>query len=127
VWHRAVAVNAWRGQINHTIDTSCPVCSTQSHESVLHRFWECKSAQRAWQWGIHIMNALITHKDAKGPWRPLTWKQGIFSDHIPRKFDSVSRVWEAVRTVVLWMLWIERNDAAFNGTHWRSAKLQQRI
>lgn len=48
VWHRAVAVNHWRGRFNNTVDIRCPVCPRRSEESVLHRFWECCSAQRAW-------------------------------------------------------------------------------
>jgi hypothetical protein len=126
-WHRSVAVNMWRGRINQQIDTSCPVCPRRSEESVLHRFWECLSAQRAWQWGIHIMNVLITSRDAKGPWRPLTWKQGIFSDRIPRKFDKVCSAWMVIRTVVLWTLWTERNDVVFNNSRWPADKLLHRI
>lgn len=73
------------------------------------------------------MNALITHRDAKGPWRPLTWKQGIFSNRIPKKFDMVNSIWGIIRTVILWTLWIERNDVVFNSLHWCPSKLQQSI
>lgn len=41
VWHRAVAVNVWKGRIDNGIDTGCPICPRRSEESVLHRFWEC--------------------------------------------------------------------------------------
>lgn len=81
VWHRAVAVNEWHGRIYPTIDMSCPVCPQKSHESVLHRFWECVSAQHAWQWGILIMYVLITNKEAHGPWCPLTWKLPLLGTH----------------------------------------------
>jgi len=73
------------------------------------------------------MNALITHRDAQGPWRPFTWKQGILSRRIPHKFDTMSDIWMVVRTVILWMLWIERNDLAFNAIRWRPDKLFQCI
>jgi hypothetical protein len=76
-WHRAVAVNKWRGRINRAIDLGCHVCPRRSEESVLHRFWECVSTQRASQWGIHLMNTLITNRSARGPLRMLTWKHGI--------------------------------------------------
>lgn len=68
---------------------------------MLHRFWECLSAQRAWQWPIHIMNALLEGRDAQGPWRMLTWRQGIFSNRISRKFNYLKRLWLEIRTVVL--------------------------
>jgi hypothetical protein len=61
------------------------------------------------------MNTLISSRNARGPWRMLTWKQGIFSDKIPRKFDKFSFLWMAIRTVILWSLWTERNDVVFNG------------
>lgn len=127
IWHRAVAVNHWRGRIDRGIDIRCPVCPRRSEESVLHRFWEYHSAQRAWQWAIHIMNALISGKDAQGPWQPLTWKQGIFSDSIPRKFNPIKRVWMELRTVVLRTLWIERNDKVFSDVSWPPEKLMQTV
>lgn len=127
VWHRAVAVNAWRATVNPLTPTGCPVCPRHSHESVLHRFWECPAARRVWQWGIHIANTLVMSRDAQGPWQPLTWKQGIFSDRIPRKFDGISSLWAVLRTIILWTLWIEQNDAAFNDILWRPAKQLQRI
>lgn len=71
VWHRAVAVNAWRGRIDGSINTNCPMCTRPTIESVLHRFWECPLARLVWQWGTHILNTLISGKEAKGPWRPL--------------------------------------------------------
>jgi len=65
----------------------------------------------------------ILGKEAKAPWRPLNWKQGIFSICISRKFDKVSRVWVALRLVILWTQWIEMNDVAFNDIHWHPNKL----
>lgn len=79
IWHRVVAVNYWRGQIDGTVGIRCLVCPRRSEESVLHRFWECLSAQRVWQWAIRIMNALLEGHNAQGPWRLLSWRQGIFS------------------------------------------------
>jgi len=127
VWHRAVAVNAWRASVNPAIPTGYPVCPRHTHESILHRFWECPNARHAWQWGIHIANTLTTSRDAQGPWRPLTWKQGIFSDRIPRKFNGISSLWAVLRTTILWTLWIEWNDASFNDILWRPGKQLQKI
>lgn len=50
LWHYAIAVNMWRGRINHTLAIQCSVCPRRVDESVLHRLWKCPSAQRAWQW-----------------------------------------------------------------------------
>lgn len=127
IWHYVVAVNHWRGRIDGTMDIRCPVCPRRSEESMLHRFWECLSAQRVWQWAIHIMNALLIGRDAQGPWRLLTWRQGIFSGGIPRKFNALKWLWLEVRTVVLWVLWIQRNDMVFNNQAWTDERLLQYI
>jgi hypothetical protein len=73
------------------------------------------------------MNTLITSRDAKDPWKLLTWKQGIFSERIPQKFDGVCGMWSTIRTVVLWSLWIEWNDVMFNNVAWSPNKLLHKI
>lgn len=50
-----------------------------------------------------------------------------FSDYIPRKFNPVKRVWMELRTVVMWTLWIERNDKVFNNCAWTNEKLFQTV
>lgn len=127
IWHRAVAVNFWRGRVSREVDIRCPVCPRRSEESVLHRFWECTSAQHAWQLAIHVINTLVAGRDAHGPWQILSWKQGIFSHRIPRKFDSVKRIWMEIRTAVLWSLWLERNDVVFNNTRWTEERMRQHV
>jgi hypothetical protein len=58
-WHRAVAINEWRGQFTTTTPQGCPMCLSGAPELVLHRFWECKSAKVAWFWGIHILHVAM--------------------------------------------------------------------
>ena len=43
IWHKVVAVNAWRGAISQEIDQSCLVCLRGIRETVMHRFWECEA------------------------------------------------------------------------------------
>nr|PNR27603.1 hypothetical protein PHYPA_029755 [Physcomitrium patens] len=92
----------WMGRITQTVAIQCPVCPRRAEKSVLHRFWESSSAQRAWQWGIHLLNLLIHGMDTSGPWQPLSWRQGLFSDRIPRKLKKYSMLWTLIRSVVLW-------------------------
>jgi hypothetical protein len=33
----------------------------------------------------------------------------------------------AVRGTVIWLLWLERNDAVFNNVHWSKEKLIQKV
>ena len=58
IWHKAVAVNAWRGAISQEVDQSCPVCLRGIRETVMHGFWECLAAQKAWKWCEEIINHL---------------------------------------------------------------------
>ena len=47
-WHMAMAVNKWRGQVNIALPQACRVCNEGLTESILHKFWECTSAKKAW-------------------------------------------------------------------------------
>jgi hypothetical protein len=93
---------------------------------VLYRFWECPSAKIAWDWAIHILKVLVAKNNERGPWWPVNWKQGIFSDKIPRRFDSIQKIWMAIRGTVVWTLWMERNDAIFNDIKWSPSMLKQK-
>lgn len=119
-------VNEWRGQYNSTIDRKCPVCTTGECETVLHRFWECGMAQQAWHWATHILNRLV-RPNLHGPWQPVNCMQTIFSARLPHRYKRVSYIWASLRGVVLWTLWISRNDAVFNGIMWTDEKLYQKI
>ena len=46
IWHKAVAVNVWRGVISEQVDQSCSICLRGIRETILHRFWECSATQR---------------------------------------------------------------------------------
>jgi hypothetical protein len=45
----------------------------------------------------------------------------------PRRLSQVSRIWLLLRSTIMWALWKERLDAAFNGVYWSPAKLTQKI
>lgn len=125
-WNRAVAVNDWRGRVNGIVDRNCHVCDTGACESVLHRFWECPQAQKAWLWATHVLNKITLTSPAsawRGPWRPFHWKEALFSHRIPRRFRPIEQVWSLLRGVVMWTLWLSRNDVVFNGILWTDAKL----
>lgn len=42
-------------------------------------------------------------------------KHCVFACRIPRRFKKASRFWLLLRGIIMWVLRIERNDAAFNG------------
>jgi hypothetical protein len=65
-WHRAITVNEWRGRVNRAAPQGCAVYTTEAVESVLHCFWECDSAKRAWAWGMHILQTALRHQPNRG-------------------------------------------------------------
>lgn len=127
-WHKGLTVNDWSAQAHPTIDRNCHVCSTGAAETVLHRFWECDVAQKTWHWAIHLLNLLAAiDPQAVGPRQQFNWKQTIFSARIPRKFRGLGFIWAALKGVVMWTIWISRNDRVFNGIVWPEAKLYQKV
>ena len=79
IWHRAVVVNVWRDKANLNINIACPMCETDTEESVLHYFWECKYVRQAWSWGSNIIKArtdLLHQTPNEIEWN---WKQSIFA------------------------------------------------
>jgi hypothetical protein len=47
----------------------------------------------------------------------LNWKQGIFAHRTPCRLLKISRLWLFIHGTVLWTLWIEMNNAIYNGIH----------
>ena len=167
IWHKAVAVNAWKGAISQEVDQSCPVCLKGIRETVMHRFWECEAAQRAWLWGEAVINVMApagegrADQSAVSDGHPdmnvirstaitdnrvqrrtgntvaiqgrmpqklsINWKQSIFGHRLPTRFKEISRIWLFIRGVVLWHIWEQCNEAAFDGRHWHPAKLYHKI
>jgi hypothetical protein len=50
-----------------------------------------------------------------------------FSERISHKFDSICGMCSVIWTVVLWALWMERNDAIFNNEFWSPNKMLLKI
>ena len=57
----------------------------------------------------------------------INWKQSIFGHRLPNRFKILSRVWLFIQGVVLWDIWEQRNEAAFDGRHWHPAKLYHKL
>jgi hypothetical protein len=64
LWHKAVAVNVWRGKISNQVDKCCPMCSTNEDETVLHRFWSCEDSQQLWTFSTNLLNRLAEPRRA---------------------------------------------------------------
>nr|PNR48411.1 hypothetical protein PHYPA_012887 [Physcomitrium patens] len=47
-----------------------------------------------------------------------SWIHCVFAFRTPKRFKKASRLWLLIRGIIMWVIWIERNDDAFNGVFW---------
>lgn len=57
----------------------------------------------------------------------LSWKHCIFEYRTPRRLRKISRMWLLLSGTAMWLLWLERNDAVFNGILWPTQKMHNRV
>jgi hypothetical protein len=108
-------MNVWRGKISNTIVRTCPMCDLGADESVLHHFWSCPCSQKTWTYTSALMKCFAV---VPGPWEPPDWKQALFAQEPPWKFQKVARLWLLLREVTMWSVWISRNNFVFNQSRW---------
>ena len=70
-----------------------------------------------------VQNMTVTRNNMANRAFKVTWKHGIFAHRLPQRFKYISRIWLLMRGTILWHIWQERNEAAYDGIHWRRAKL----
>nr|PNR32005.1 hypothetical protein PHYPA_026130 [Physcomitrium patens] len=56
-----------------------------------------------------------------------SWIHCVFAYRIPRRYKKVSRILLLIRGIVMWVLWIERNDTAFNVIFWPQEQVFHRM
>ena len=79
-------------RIYQGFDDKCLMCMVGIPETIVHRFWDCKIAQRTWDFSIGIINTIIAKLGEVGPWRPLDWQHKIFGKKVPTFLNVMSRV-----------------------------------
>jgi hypothetical protein len=117
IWHKSVALNAWRGRFSPNIDITCPVCQTGAVEDTVHRFWHCRSSQDTWSYVTFLLNR-IAAPTMNLNWNMPDWKQSIFASRPPRRFSKIGRFWDLLRGITMWTIWLARNDQVFNQDRW---------
>ena len=126
IWHKMVDVNEWRARIPPvSISKQCVFCLPNTSESVKHKLWDCIQASRQWRWATFIMHELCGVR--MGNYDCFNWKQALFGERIPKRYDKIIKVWHLLRGIILWTIWIERNDKVFNQEQWHVSKVKQRI
>ena len=63
----------------------------------------------------------------KGNYDCFSWKQALFGERIPKRYGKMIKIWHMLRGIILWNIWIERNNRVFNQEQWHVSKAKQRI
>jgi hypothetical protein len=91
LWNKPIAVNTWRAKVDNSINQTCPLCSN-GEESMLHKFWECCHAQRAWEYKQGIVCELAYDNKPSRVVAPLHWKQCVFASKSPKQVQRVEDI-----------------------------------
>jgi hypothetical protein len=123
IWHQGIAVNAWRHMINAEFREDCCFCLPRIEESILHRFWDCPSARRVWNWATSLMNKLRTRRSHVGPWPAFEMKDVIFTDTLPMQFKKFKLIWPLLKGACVWAMWTQRNEKIFANSTWSDERV----
>ncbi|KAG0555167.1 hypothetical protein KC19_12G149200 [Ceratodon purpureus] len=124
IYHKAVAVNSWRHQIDPGIDPICSLCQREE-ETLLHRFHSCQATLALWnqaQSAIHLFAA-----EPLGPHPRFPWFLCIFGKGLPRRYRPFTHLWSLLRGTVMWTAWLRRNALVFQDAWWSTDHSNQRL
>ena len=76
-------------------------------------------------WATYIMHELC--KVISGNYDCFNWKQTIFGERLPKKYDPNIKIWHLLRGITLWAIWIERKDKVFNHEQWHETHVKHHI
>ncbi|KAL3694936.1 hypothetical protein R1sor_008587 [Riccia sorocarpa] len=90
-------------------DTWCKCCPLRAAEDIVHLFWECPAATQIWSWAVNILH--IAFPDTR-TWTP-RFRHAVLGAEIPDSCKLTVQWWEKWRIIVLWTIWIQRNNCVF--------------
>ena len=118
LYHDAIAVNAWRYQISPNIALDCVCCNLSIVETKLHYLYACPKAQAAWQYALTVLYSSMEVALVRGSWPFFTWQQYIFGSRLPAHLKAKSHFWSLYCSLVLWLIWKDRNSLMFANENW---------
>jgi hypothetical protein len=62
-----------------------------------------------------------------GNYDSFNWKQVIFGERIPKKYEKMIKIWHLLRGITLWTIWIKRNNRVFNLEQWHVSRVKHHI
>ncbi|KAL3682636.1 hypothetical protein R1sor_000658 [Riccia sorocarpa] len=108
---QAVPTNSWRFPQASRQDevTWCICCQSRATEDTEHLFWRCSWAAELWTWAISILHIAFP---CSRRWSP-KFTHAILGIDPPDYCKTATKWWEQWRSIILWIIWILRNDMAF--------------
>jgi hypothetical protein len=77
-------INAWRAEMNRNISNSCPSCEPEVAKTVLHRFWHCHRAVKAWEYAFKFLYSFNKRPASEGgTLKALSVEQSLSNKELP--------------------------------------------
>jgi hypothetical protein len=51
----------------------------------------------------------------------------MFSKQVRFRLNNIKNIWNLLRSITLWDIWITRNDVVFNNIFWNERRIQQYV
>ncbi|GBG69152.1 hypothetical protein CBR_g3852 [Chara braunii] len=121
--HAAVPTSVCLFERGMDIDTLCKRCDSKEEETLVHLFWACPASKRLWQWWerhwLQFVGDLL-------PW-DVDW--ALFGKLPSTWFKHIGRgyVAQAIRSILIWTIWEDRNSILFKQQWSDDASLIARI
>ncbi|KAL3676620.1 hypothetical protein R1sor_026568 [Riccia sorocarpa] len=110
----AVPTNLWRHPqaSRDDEDTWCKCCPLRAAEDIPHLFWTCPSVLQIWGWAVDIFHTAFPETRT---WTP-RFRHAVLGAEIPVAFKPAAAWWDKWRIIILWTIWVQRNNYIFRDT-----------
>jgi hypothetical protein len=124
VYHAAVVINTWRGQISVAIPIRCLSFLEGLDETMLHRFHHCSKTRTAWIFSLTMLYMALDIAPINGIWQFLIWQQCVMGTKLPRKLLLGATLWSPFRGSTIWTCWLDRNTTCFKAESWPQQRVE---
>lgn len=114
-------------QPTKTLWSIIPLVSQWLPRHLCIKFGYSQGQERHGRWLSQSCMGSKTLAHKKYAHEPLSLEQCLTNKRLPNNLKNFSYLWSLLWGVVLWCIWIERNDLVFNGIRWHNSKLERII
>jgi hypothetical protein len=105
----------------------CRCCDANQDETYTHRYYDCRQARLVWTVAFSIIQRLQRAPRNYTPFRAFNFEQCIFAGDVRFRLCLIKRIWFYLRGIVLWGIWLARNDVVFHRTFWNENHIKQYV